>query len=56
VAVHTDGLDAGDLESAFLSPADDISATVEDELRQRDGSGTCCALPAGPETIAFVPA
>ncbi len=56
VAVHTDGLDAEDLESAFLSPADDISATVHDELAQLDGGGTCCALPAGPETIAFVPA
>jgi nickel-dependent lactate racemase len=56
VAVHTDGLSTEDLESAFLSPAEDIGATVQDELRHREGTGTCCALPAGPETIAFVAA
>jgi nickel-dependent lactate racemase len=55
VAVHTDGLTAAELESAFLSPADDIGAVVRDELRRANGTGaTCCALPAGPETIAFV--
>jgi lactate racemase len=56
VAVHTDGLSAEELESAFLSPAEDVGATVRDELRGREGTGTCCALPAGPETIAFVAA
>ncbi len=55
VAVHTEGLSDDDLESAFLSPAKDISAAVRDELQRRDHQGTCCALPAGPETIAFVP-
>ncbi|HTT88492.1 MAG TPA: nickel-dependent lactate racemase [Acidimicrobiales bacterium] len=55
VAVHTDGLSARELESAFLSPAEDVGATVRDEIRRAGGNGaTCCALPAGPETIAFV--
>ena len=48
VALHTDGLSAEDLESAFLVPAEDIGATVRDELGRRDQGGTCCALPAGP--------
>jgi lactate racemase len=54
VAVHTDGLSAGDLDSAFLSPAEDIGATVRDELRRAGEEASCCALPAGPETIPFV--
>lgn len=54
VAVHTDGLSAEDLGSAFLSPAADIGATVAAELRGRGTGASCCALPAGPETIAFV--
>jgi len=54
VAVHTDGLTADDLATAFLAPAEDIEGTVRDELRRPGPAGTCCALPAGPETIPFV--
>ncbi len=42
VAVHTDGLDADDLESAFLSPADDIS---------RDGGRRAAAARRPPHLL-----
>ena len=55
VAVHADGLTADELSHASLLSADDISATVADELRRKGDGATCCALPAGPETIPVAP-
>ena len=54
VAVHTNGLTAEQLDQAFLLATDDIGATVRDEMRKCGPGATCCALPAGPETIPFV--
>ena len=54
VAVHASGLGAAELAAAFLSPAEDIAETVAAELAARGPGATCCALPAGPETVAFV--
>lgn len=54
VAVHADGLTTEELARASLSAADDIGATVAEELRRRGAGATCCALPAGPETIPVV--
>jgi hypothetical protein len=55
VAVHADGLTADELAHASLSCADDIAETVADELRRKGDGATCCALPAGPETIPVAP-
>ena len=54
VGVFTGGLSASELESAFLSHVDDVSSTVAEEMARAGASATCCALPAGPETIAAV--
>jgi hypothetical protein len=54
VAVHASGLGAEELAAAFLSPTEDIAETVAAELATRGPGATCCALPAGPETVAFV--
>jgi lactate racemase len=54
VAVHADGLTSDELSRASLSAADDIGETVADELRSKGAGATCCALPAGPETIPVV--
>ena len=54
VAVHADGLTPDELSRASLASADDIAQTVADELRRKGAGATCCALPAGPETIPVV--
>jgi nickel-dependent lactate racemase len=51
VAVHADGLTAEELARASLSVAYDIGETVAEELGTSGAGATCCALPAGPETI-----
>jgi lactate racemase len=55
VAVHADGLTSEELSRASLSAADDIGETVADELRRKGPGASCCALPAGPETIPVAP-
>jgi nickel-dependent lactate racemase len=54
VAVYTRALSAADLEAAFLLKCEDIEETVAEEIGRLGPSATCCALPAGPETIPFV--
>lgn len=54
VCLYTKGLPAREVESAFLHPVDDVSAAVSEEMARAGPGATCCALPAGPETIARV--
>lgn len=54
VGLFTEGLSAEDLKSAFLMPVDDVSTVVAAEVERAGKGATCCALPAGPETIAAV--
>lgn len=54
VAMFTSGLSADDLESAFITPVDDVAGAVAAEMGRAGDESTCCALPAGPETIAVV--
>ena len=53
VYVHSDGLSAEQLRSAHLERADDISLLVSDLVR-RQPEARVCALPQGPQTIAYV--
>jgi len=54
VGMRTDGLTKRELETAFLSPVDDVAAAVVAEMGRLGPGATCCAMPAGPETIAAV--
>ena len=54
VGVFTEGLSARQLEGAFLIPVEDVSSAVASEIARVGDGATCCALPAGPETIAAV--
>jgi nickel-dependent lactate racemase len=54
VGLFTEGLSAEQLRDAFLIPVEDVSRTVAAELERVGESASCCALPAGPETIAAV--
>lgn len=54
VGVFTRGLSARQLEDAFLIPVEDVSSAVASETERVGDGATCCALPAGPETIAAV--
>ena len=54
VAVHATGLTPEELASAFVLPVEDIGVAVAREVQLRGPAATVCALPAGPETIAFL--
>ncbi len=54
IGLYTKGLSASEVESAFLQPVEDVSAAVMREMALAGAGATCCALPAGPETIARV--
>jgi nickel-dependent lactate racemase len=53
VLVHAAGLTPEQLRAAHLEPAADIEATVADAIRGRPDLRVC-ALPEGPQTIAYV--
>jgi len=53
VLVHSDGLSVEALRRAHLESIDDISAFISDFVRARPDA-RLCALPQGPQTIAYV--
>jgi nickel-dependent lactate racemase len=54
VVMHTGHLSDDELRSAHLEQTADIRATVCEELERRGPHATVCALPEGPQTIAYV--
>ncbi len=56
VGVHTTGLGAQELLAAHVTPVPDVAAAVGEELEARGPDARVCALPEGPQTIAYVEA
>ncbi len=54
VALYSDYLSDEDIRSAHLTPVGDIGTAVADECARVGGEATVCALPEGPQTIAYV--
>ena len=54
VGVHSSYLGDDDLRAAHFEPVPDISAAVERRLEKAGPSARVCALPEGPQTIAYV--
>jgi nickel-dependent lactate racemase len=54
VVMHTGFLSDDELRTAHLEQTDDIAATVADALAAAGPHATVCALPEGPQTIAYV--
>jgi len=54
VYVHSDGLNAEQIQQALLLPCPNIEETVAQLLQQHGPDARICALPEGPQTIAFV--
>ena len=54
VALHSDYLSDEDIRAAHLTPVHDISEVVAEECSRVGGDATVCALPEGPQTIAYV--
>jgi len=53
VLVKASGLTAAQLESAHVTPVEDVTALIRDALRQ-DPDLPIAVLPEGPQTIAYV--
>ena len=56
VVMHTDHLSDEELRTAHLDQTSDIAGTVEEALDRAGPRATVCALPEGPQTIAYVAA
>ena len=54
VGVHTTGLSAEELSAAHMTPVPDVSEAVAAELADLGPDARVCALPEGPQTIAYV--
>jgi nickel-dependent lactate racemase len=54
VLVYSDGLTDAQIERALLTPCRDISAAVRQLQQRRGGAARICALPEGPQTVAYV--
>ena len=53
VALYS-SLEDDDVRAAHLTPIHDISAAVAQECERLGGDATVCALPEGPQTIAYL--
>ena len=54
VHFYTRELSSDQLRSAFLTPCENIEATVDRLVRKHSGNARICVLPEGPQTIAYV--
>lgn len=54
VFVKTGGLTPDQLRAAWFEPIEDLSACVEDRLRQAGAGARLAVLPQGPQTIPYV--
>lgn len=54
VALYSDYLSDEDIRSAHLIPVGDIAMAVAEECARVGDEATVCALPEGPQTIAYV--
>jgi nickel-dependent lactate racemase len=54
VFVKADYLSDKELRAAHLEPVNDVSAAVDDALREAGPQATLCLLPQGPQTIPFL--
>ena len=54
VVMHTATLSEADLASAHLGHTDDVTATIEEELRAMGPDARLCVLPEGPQTIPYL--
>ncbi len=55
VVMHTATLSEADLAGAHLAYTDDVTASVEEALRELGPDATLCVLPEGPQTIPYLP-
>ena len=56
VVMHTSYLSDAELAEVHLGQTQDIASTVRDALEEAGPDARVCALPEGPQTIAYVPA
>lgn len=54
VGLYSGGLNDAEIRSAHLIPVTDITATVREECARIGAAASVCALPEGPQTIAYV--
>jgi nickel-dependent lactate racemase len=54
VALYSDYLSDAEIRSAHLTPVSDIAIAVAGECARVGDEATVCALPEGPQTIAYV--
>lgn len=56
VLVYSDGLTDAQITAALFTPCRDIARAVADQRAQRGASMRVCAMPEGPQTIAYLTA
>ncbi len=54
VGLYSDYLSDAEIASAHLIPVDDVGEFVAQECERIGPAATVCALPEGPQTIAYV--